>query len=148
MIKPWKLCLLTMGMLIGLTVSAFPEDTTRIHVTILTASNFGSDFNLENDAFRDQLLNLFSYTSYNQTDKFFIDLPRAKRQSRTLPGGYEFILTLQNKESGRILVQAVIRKGGQQYVDTVLSILNPGVVFLGGPPVEKGVLILVLETGY
>ena len=33
-----------------------------------------------------------------------------------------------------------------QYLDTVLAILKPGVVFLGGPPVQKGVLIIVLET--
>ena len=119
----------------------------RVHVTVLTASNEGSDFNLDNDEYRDQLIQLFSYSSYNQSGMFFVDLEKAGRQKSNLPEGYELVLTLQGEEDGRVLVQAVIRRGNQQYVDTVLSILRPGVVFLGGPPVEGGSLIIVLETG-
>lgn len=121
-------------------------DTSRIHVTILEASNKGTDINLENDVYRDQLLNLFSYTAYEQVNKLFVDLLKAERTSVSMPGGYELFLTLQGEDAGRISLQAVIRKGTDQYVDTVLTLLKPGVVFLGGPPAGEGkVLILVLE---
>ena len=58
------------------------------------------------------------------------------------------ILTLQDVDKKRIQVQAVIRKGNVQFMDTVVSILRPGVVFLGGPPAQEGVLIIVLETTF
>lgn len=118
----------------------------KILVTVLVASPDGSDYDLDNDAFRDQLIQLFSYPSYRQIDQFWIPLERAKREAVSLPEGYDLLLNLQEKEKERVLVQAVIRKNSQSYVDTVLSIRKPGVVFLGGPTVENGVLILVLES--
>lgn len=121
----------------------------EIHGTIVTASNNGSDFNIVNDTFRDELMKLFSYSAYNQEKEFVLKLIKSERQRMELPGGYELILTLQDIEQGRVYVQAVIRKDNEQYLDTVLSILNPGVVFVGGPAVpDKGDLIIVLETGF
>ena len=122
-------------------------EPVRVTITVLTASNEGSDFNLDNDEYRDQLIKLFSYSSYEQSERFLVDLEKGVRQKMALAEGYELMLTLQGAENGRVLVQALIRKDGQQYVDTVLSILRPGVVFLGGPPAGSGSLIIVLETG-
>ena len=133
--------------------AAFPLQAQEIppvkaNMTILEASNHGNDFNLVNDAYRDELIKLFSYTSYNQIDIVRRELKRSAREKFDLPEGYELILTLQGQERGRMQVQALIRRGGVSYVDTVLSILQPGVVFVGGPPVKKGALIIVLEIGF
>ena len=124
-------------------------DEVRTKVTIITASNQGTDFNLVNDDYRDQLLNLFSYSHYEEINTELVLLSRSERSKIELLNGYELILTLQGEEKGRVLIQAVIRKDQKQYLDTVVSILKPGVVFVGGPPVENGkVLIIVLETGF
>ncbi len=128
--------------------SARAEESARLRIGILIASNEGNEYDLDNDAYRDQLIQLFSYTSYHQTGSFLKSLKKSKREKIKLSEGYELILTLQGTEKGRISVQAVIRKGKQQYVDTVLSILKPGVVFVGGPPVAVGSLIIILETGF
>ena len=130
------------------TAGAEQVNQIKANVTILVASNEGNDFNLVNDAYRDELIKLFSYTSYNQVDAVRRDLVREVPQKITLPDGYELLLTLQGKENGRLEVRALIRKEGLQYVDTILAILTPGVVFVGGPPVKKGALIIVLETGF
>ena len=124
------------------------KNTERMRVTILIASNQGSDYDLVNDAYRDQLIKLFSYSSYHETGSFFRNLKKAEREKVDLPEGYELVLTLQGKEKDRVFVQALIRKQGTQYVDTVLSILKPGVVFLGGPQVAVGSLIIILEAGF
>lgn len=140
------------AMLFGLNpaLSAKQQDTPlEIHGTIVTASNNGTDFNIVNDTFRDELMKLFSYSAYEQDREFVLKLVKSERQRMELPGGYELMLTLQDVEKGRVYIQAVIRKDNEQYLDTVLSILNPGVVFVGGPAVpEKGDLIIVLETGF
>ena len=125
--------------------SVFAKNQGSLVITVITASNEGADFDLDNDAFRDQLIQLFSYSSYKQVDQFRTPLAKAERNKFSLTGGYELVLTLQNDEGDRILVEALIRQGGTQYVNTVLSIMKEGVVFLGGPPTEDGALILVLE---
>ncbi len=123
------------------------NDSVKVKVTVLKASNEGSDFDFDNDAYRDQLVKLFSYKSYHQLDVKGVELKKADRSIISLPEGYELVLTYQGSEGSRIMVQALVRKNTTQYVYTVLSIQNPGVVFVGGPEVEKGVLVIVLETG-
>ena len=125
--------------------SGFSADMPNLVITVITASNEGGDFDMDNDAHRDRLIQLFSYSAYRQVDQFRVDLKRAERNRIPLEGGYELVLTLQNEENDRILVEALIRKNGTQFVNTVLSIMNEGVAFLGGPPMEEGTLILVLE---
>ncbi len=121
----------------------------KINATVLVASNEGSDINIVNDAYRDEIIKLFSYSSYEEKDHFTLMLPRSGREHKALPDDYELILTLQGIEKDRVQIQAVIRKDNQQYVDTIVSILRPGVVFVGGPKTgEGGDLIIILETGF
>ena len=120
----------------------------NLHAAVIVASNKGSDFNLVNDAYRDQLIQLFSYSSYHQIEDFSRSLRKGKKETFDLPEDYKLLLTLHGIEKGRVMVQAVIHKGNKQYMDTTVSILRPGVVFLGGPPAAGGVLIIVLETGF
>jgi hypothetical protein len=128
--------------------SVLAQDSAKVLVTILHASNDGHDFNLENDAYRDQLIKLFSYTHYQQIGQRYALMKRSQPQTVMLPGEYEMILTYQGEEKGRGLFGATILKEGKQYVRTTLSSHKNGVVFLGGPPFEKGVMIIVLEMGF
>src|SRR3990167_7415916 len=133
------------GMLWIRSSGVHAQHTERVLVTVIEASNAKTDFDVDNDEYRDQLFKLFSYTGYSQLDKTVADLERSKRQLVKLPNDYELLLTLQGEEADRVLVQAVIRKGNSQFVDTILAILRPGVVFLGGTPSEDGTIIIVLE---
>lgn len=117
-------------------------------VTVLVASNEGNDFDLDNDAFRDRLIQLFSYTSYKQVDQVAVDLKAATRQTVTLPDGYQMQIDLQKQEGSRYFVRAVVEKSGTAHVDTVLAIEKGSAAFVGGPPVGKGSLIIVMEIGF
>lgn len=125
---------------------SFAKEPVQIIATVLTASNQGSDFNLDNDAYRDKLINLFSYTSYTQIKEYAVNLQKGKRDTVELPGGYELLLNLQQEESKRVLVQVVIRKGREIFLDTVVSMPKPGVVFVGGPAINGDDLIIVVEN--
>lgn len=129
-------------------IPAQAGESAKVHATILVASNNGNASNLANEAYRSQLVQLFSYSAYTQVGEAVHELEKSKRELIDLPDGYKLILTLQNIEKKRIQVQAVIRKGNVQFMDTVVSILRPGVVFLGGPPAQEGELIIVLETSF
>ena len=127
---------------------AFSGESAKIHTTILVASSNGQNAAPINEAYGAQLAELFSYSNYTQAGVSSQTLEKSKRVMVDLPDGYKLILTLQDVDKKRVQVQAVIRKGNIQFMDTVVSILRPGVVFLGGPPAQEGVLIIVLETTF
>ena len=142
----WSWVLIVSFLISVPVVQAGAGHHARIVVTVITASNEGTDFNLDNDVHRDQLFELFSYSSYNQQDQFVFELEKAVRNKVTLIDGYELVVTLQVQEENRVLIEALIRKGDQQFVNTVLSILHQGVAFVGGPRTSEGELILVIES--
>ncbi len=144
----WKHLLAGLLFFLLSTPFAFSEGATRTLVTVIVASNQGSGFDLDNDAYRDELIKLFSYPSYRQIKAYALNLEKGKETTLQLPEGYVLTLTLIREEGEKALVQASIRGNGKEYLNTVLSILKPGTVFLGGPPVQEGVLILALEAGY
>ncbi len=128
--------------------SAQAAETVKIHATILVASNEGVDSTPINNEYRRQLIQLFSYSAYSQAGDYQVDLEKTERRFVELPDGYKLALILREIDDKRVEVRAAVLKGNQQYLDTVISILRPGVVFLGGPPAQNGTLIIVLETGF
>ncbi len=124
------------------------QNSNRMIVTMVVASNEGSDFNLDNDAYRDKLLKLFSYSSYTQKDLKKLDMTLGETQSLDLLEGYALQLTLKEDKGSSIVARAVITKNSKSYIDTELSIAKPGVFFMGGPTLSTGDLILILENGY
>ena len=124
------------------------QTSNRMIVTMVVASNTGSDFNLDNDVYRDKLLKLFSYSSYVQKEVKKLDMKVGKTQNLDLLEGYNLELTLKQDNGQKILTRAVIIKDHKIYIDTELSIERPGVFFMGGPTLKDGDLILILEAGY
>lgn len=120
----------------------------RFTLTSIVASNQGNDIDLDNDAYRDQMIRLFSYKSYKQVDQQVLSLESGVAHEQTIQGGYTLYLKLISVENHQDRVHALIKKEGMEYVDTVLAVEKPGVVFLGGPKTDEGDLIIVLEMGF
>ncbi len=144
--KRWIFFFLFLTLIIYPFKRVLADEPSQIIITVLSASSEGSEFDLDNDAYRDKLIKLFSYTSYHQITQKKVSLQKSEDETLSLPQNYKLLLSLKAKEKERIVVQAIIQKGGQKLLDTSLSILKPGTVFLGGPSFEKGVLVLVLEA--
>lgn len=146
-LTPGRLLLILASGLFLLTTNASAAGE-RVTLTFIIASNQGRDINIDNDAYRDQMIKLFSYSSYQQIGRQAVELEPQKTETASIPGGYDLMLTLKGTVQQRNTVQAVIRKDGKTFVDTVLTLTKPGVFFLGGPPAENGALIIVLEMGF
>ncbi len=143
--------MLSLLCLIALACHSSPasaQTSNRMIVTMVVASNAGNDFNMDNDAYRDKLMKLFSYSSYLQKDLKKLDMAVGKTQNLDLLEGYNLELTLKQDIDNKIIVRAVIIKDHKIYIDTELSIAKPGVFFMGGPTLTNGDLILILENGY
>ena len=124
----------------------YAEESVIAKVTVIVASNQGSDFDLENDAFRDQLIQIFSYKSYKQVKEYSIHLEKVKREVLSIPGDYEFVMAYRGQDQGKVRIGALIQKGGRKFLNTEVTIIGTGPIFLGGPPTESGDLLLVIET--
>ncbi len=142
------LALSCLALLLLQNPAAWSQTSNRMIVTMIVASNEGNDFNMDNDAYRDKLTKLFSYSSYVQKDIKKIDMILNKTNNLDLLEGYNLELTMKEDTGSKIIARAVIIKDHKIYIDTELSIAKPGVFFMGGPTVANGDLILILESGY
>lgn len=140
-----KLVMLSWVFGLGLFFAQGAQAAEKVVVTILVASNEGSDFNLDNDEYRDELIKLFSYSSYTQSDQVSIDLEAGQSSDKTIVGDYLLSLALTEIAGDEASVSVKVSKEGKDYVDTTLGIKSPGTAFVGGPPENGGVVILVLE---
>lgn len=141
-----RLVLAGFAVLTFVSSSAFAAE--RFTLTSIVASNQGTDIDLDNDAYRDQMIRLFSYKSYRQVDQKVVSLEPGIAHEQEIEGGYTLYLKLISVENHQDRVHALIKRGGMEYVDTVLTVERPGVVFLGGPKTDAGDLIIVLEMGF
>ncbi len=139
------LCLV---LLLAQSPLARAQDSNRMIVTMVVASNEGKDFNMDNDAYRDKLTQIFSYSSYSQKDIKKIDMKLNQTNNLDLLDGYNLELTMKEDTGSKIIARAAIIKDHKIYIDTELSIAKPGVFFMGGPTLSTGDLILILENGY
>ena len=121
------------------------EKPILIKVTAIVASNQGTDIDLENDAHRDQLIKLFSYSAYKQVSESSVSLSDASESAVSIPGEYQFSLKLLGEMGNQVLIRATIEKGGKRVLDTRVSLLGSSPLFLGGPPFDSGNLIIVIE---
>ena len=144
-----KLKILSLAVLfLGFTVSlphAFATEKAGFIVTMVAASNEGNDIGLDNDDYRDELIQLFSYTTYKQLDLKKIYLTQGAKTSLELPDGYELSAQMPGLEKDVASLKVNISKDQKEFVNTTLSIRSGGVTFVGGPPTEEGVLILIIE---
>jgi hypothetical protein len=118
-------------------MSAEAEAAIRVKVAAIVASNEGSEFDLVNDNYRDELIKLFSYTEYHQKMEELIHLEPGQDEVLEIPGEYSLTLNLKGGEGNVKQIQARIEKDGKSYLDTQVSVLGS----------ESGDLILVVETG-
>lgn len=123
------------------------EESIQAKVTILTTRPAINDPRIPPEYLK-QLKKFFPHKYFEQAGESILTLTKAQRVKQLLPGDYELMLTLQGRTASMASVQALIRKGSQSYVDTVLAIENKGIVILGGPPAEEKILIIVVETGF
>ena len=124
--------------------TTWAEAPVTFKVTAIVASNQGSDFDVENDAFRDQLIQLFTYKSYKQLKQYSIHLDGTKSETLAIDG-YELNLALKTRDNGKVRIHALIQKEGRKFLDTEVSIFGAGPVFLGGPSIGDGDLVLAIE---
>ncbi|OGW79939.1 MAG: hypothetical protein A3G33_05020 [Omnitrophica bacterium RIFCSPLOWO2_12_FULL_44_17] len=141
----WVLVIACIFAMLVPNVFAQTEQPLMLKVTVIVASNQGSEFTMDNDNYRDELVKLFSYKSYKQVKDYLVELLPAENELLNIEGGYMLALNSEGEKDGKFLVRMVIQKDGRQFLNTEITVTGEVPVFMGGPSVQNGVLILAVE---
>ena len=138
-------CFLTLLLLLA-AVPSEAADTVTVDVGSVYASNEGTSMDPALGTIREKLHSMFNYTSYRMLDR--------KRRSLSVGEAGEFDLPGQRKmratplpaqgEKVRLLIQ--ISDGPRKLLTTTLGLRRGGMVLVGGPSHQSGVLILLISA--
>ncbi|MGE9295593.1 MAG: hypothetical protein ACQKBV_04835 [Puniceicoccales bacterium] len=117
--------------------SAQAQETARIEVILVMASNSGQGVDPSLKPYADTLQRLFAFNSYQQRDRKQLSIPMPGGQTTNLFGGTTLQLGLQLPADGKLPVDLNWQRGKEKLLRTVLR-LNPGTpAIVGGPQAEN-----------
>jgi len=89
-----------------------------------------------------QFDSLFRYSSYRLVKEDTRALAWGQGASFEIPGGRYLVVTPKELRDSKIAMSVMLLEGGRPLVDTSVALRNRGVLLLGGPKQQEGVLII------
>jgi hypothetical protein len=106
------------------------------------ATDGGREFDSRLVAMRPQFDSLFRYSSYRLRKEETRDVGWGQAASFDIPGGRYLVVAPKEFRDSKILMNVMLLEGGRPLVDTQVALRNRGVLLLGGPKEQEGVLIV------
>lgn len=125
--------------------SASP-DTVTVDVGVVLASNEGNVIDPSLAALRNKLQSMFNYTSYRLLERKRHTYPVGETANFQLPGGRRMRVTPVPADAKKVRLDVRITEDGRNVLTTTLVLSRGGMVLVGGPPYQSGVLILLISA--
>jgi hypothetical protein len=118
--------------------------TPGVRVTIgsVLATDGSREFDARLVAMKPQFDSLFRYSSYRLMKEESRTLGWGEGASFDIPGGRYLVVAPQEMRDSRVAMKVMLLEGGRPLVDTSVALRNGGVLLLGGPKEQEGVLII------
>jgi hypothetical protein len=115
-----------------------------VHVTIgsVLATDGGAEFDSRLVAMKPQFESLFRYSSYRLMKRETRAVGFGEASSYDIPGGRYLVVAPQEFRDSKVIMKVMLLEGGRPLVDTSVALRNGGVLLLGGPKQQEGVLII------
>ena len=136
-------------LLLLLLTAALPAeaaDTVTVDVGAVYASNEGTSIDPALGTIRGKLLSMFNYTSYRMLDRKRRSLSVGETGEFELPGGRSMRATPLPAQGDKVRLSIRISEGQRNLLTTTLGLRRGGMVLVGGPPHQSGVLILIISA--
>jgi hypothetical protein len=136
-------------LLLLLLLAAVPSEaaeTVSVDVGAVYASNEGTSIDPALGAIRGKLRSMFNYTSYRMLDRKRRTLAVGEAGEFDLPGRRTMRATLLPGRGDKVRLSIRISEGPRQLLDTTLGLRRGGMVLVGGPTHQAGVLILIISA--
>jgi hypothetical protein len=127
-------------------VAAAPPSSVSVEVGVVVASNKGASIDPSLSSLRTKLQSMFNYSSYNLLDRMKRTLAVGETGEFVLPGGRSMRVTPAPAPGNKVRLAVQIMEGGKNLLTTTLGLSRGGMVLVGGPPHQAGVLILLISA--
>jgi hypothetical protein len=135
------LCLLLSGV-----ESGFAANTVSVEIGSVYASNEGSSVDPVLGNIRGKLQAMFNYTSYRLLDRKRRSLAVGETGEFELPGRRTMRVTPQPAQGNKVRLSVQLTEGQKNLLTTTLGLSRGGMVLVGGPSHQAGVLILIISA--
>ncbi|MBI5905280.1 MAG: hypothetical protein HZB86_06975 [Deltaproteobacteria bacterium] len=127
------------------TASAAPG-TVSVDIGSVYASNEGSSIDPALENIRGKLRSMFNYSSYRMLDRKRRSLSVGETGDFELPGRRSMRVTPLPAQGNKVRLSVQIQEGGRNLLTTTLGLTRGGMVLVGGPSHQSGVLILLISA--
>jgi hypothetical protein len=137
------------GFLLLLLIAAVPSeaaDTVIVDVGAVYASNEGTSVDTALGTIRGKLHSMFNYTSYRMLDRKSRSLAVGETGEFELPGRRTMRATPLPARGDKVRLSIQISEGPRNLLTTTLGLRRGGMVLVGGPAYQSGVLILLISA--
>ncbi len=126
--------------------AAFAEAPVSIDLGVAVASNDGTRIDPQLANLRAKLKAMFDYTSYRMLDRQKRTLAVGETGDFALPGGRSMRVTPAPAAGNKVRLAVQIMEGQRNLLTTTLGLSRGGMVLVGGPAYQNGVMILVISA--
>ncbi|MGE5189291.1 MAG: hypothetical protein ACM3NF_04475 [Gemmatimonadota bacterium] len=126
--------------------AASADQPVSIDLGVAVASNEGSRVDPQLARIRAELKAMFDYTSYRVVDRQRRTLAVGETGDFSLPGGRSMRVTPAPSSGAKVRLAVQIMEGRRNLLTTTLGLSRGGMVVVGGPGYQNGVLILIIEA--
>jgi len=122
------------------------SDTITIDVGSVYASNSGNEKDPSLIHIQGKLEHMFDYSSYRLLDRKRQKFSEGERKEFELPDKRSMRIKLLSVEGKKIRLYVRIQEKGKKLLGTTLGLSRGGMVLVGGPAHESGVLIFLISA--
>jgi len=112
--------------------------------TVLATDGGQTEFDSRLVSVKPQFDSLFRYSSYRLMKQEKRALDWGQGASFDIPGGRYLVIAPKELRDSKVAMQVMLLEGGRPLVDTAVALRDHGVLLLGGPKHQEGVLIIVI----
>ena len=121
-------------------------ETVSVEIGSVYASNEGTSVDPVLGNIRGKLQSMFSYTSYRLLDRKRRSLAVGESGEFELPGRRTMRVTPQPAHGNKVRLSVQLTEGPKSLLTTTLGLSRGGMVLVGGPSHQAGVLILIISA--
>lgn len=126
--------------------AASSEPPVSIDLGVAVASNDGTRIDPQLADLRAKLKAMFDYTSYRMVDRRKRTLAVGETGEFALPGGRSMRVTPAPSSGSKVRLAVQVMEGQRNLLTTTLGLSRGGMVLVGGPAYQNGVLILIISA--
>lgn len=118
--------------------------TVEVSIGSVLATDVGQEFDVRLTAMKPQFESLFRYSSYRLMKQERRAVEWGASASFDIPGGRSLVVAPKELRDSKVSMKVMLLEGGRPLIDTSVALRNHGVLLLGGPRQQEGVLIIAV----